>query len=222
MGEGAGNDPDPFARYDAFDCLTFVEEVVALALAGDPSHAAEVRSSLRYDPGPRDYVHRRHFMELQWIPGTVRDGWLRDTTSEYGKVEVLEKDVTAATWAAWAPRKKFAHTDAELPVGPMRLEVLPLDEALRVASTIRPGSIILTVRKDKPGVPIWITHTSLLVTDPSGKAVLRHATKIGTGGTRDHGLTWYIEHLRTYDNWPVLGIAVLEPIEQGPRIAALH
>ena len=27
MGESVGVDPDPLIRYDAFDCLTFVEEV---------------------------------------------------------------------------------------------------------------------------------------------------------------------------------------------------
>ena len=33
-GEGQGIDTDPPSRYDAFDCLTFVEEVLALTLAG--------------------------------------------------------------------------------------------------------------------------------------------------------------------------------------------
>jgi hypothetical protein len=221
MGEGAGADADPFARYDAFDCLTFVEEVLALSLALDPAHAASVRDSLRYGDGPRDYVHRRHFMELQWLPGTIGDGWLRDTTAEYGAVTLMEKDVTLEnTWKWWSGRKKFAHTDTELPVGQMRLEVLELDEAARVAASVRPGSIILTVRKDKPGVPLWITHVSMTV--PTDKGVMmRHATKIGGGGTRDHGLGWYVEHLRTYKNWPVLGISILEPVEQGARLSAI-
>ncbi|MEQ1505196.1 MAG: N-acetylmuramoyl-L-alanine amidase-like domain-containing protein [Myxococcota bacterium] len=221
MGEGVLPDADPFARYDAFDCLTFAEEVLALSLAGDPADAGAVRSSLRYGDHPRDYVHRRHFMELQWIPGTIADGWLRDTTTEYGATVVLDKQVTAATWSAWSGRAKFAHTDAELPVGAMHLAVLPLDEALRVADTIRPGSIILTVRVDRPGVPLWTTHVSLLVPGPPGQpAVLRHATKIGNGGTRDHGFTWYLEHLKTYTNWKVLGLTVLEPIDPAPRASA--
>ena len=37
LGEGFGIDPDPLARYDAFDCLTFVEELLALVMAGDPT-----------------------------------------------------------------------------------------------------------------------------------------------------------------------------------------
>lgn len=217
MGEGAGYDADPLARYDAFDCLTFVEEVLALSLSPDPAHAADVRDSLRYGDSPKDYVHRRHFMELQWIPGTTEDGWLKDTTAEYGAVTVLDKEVTLEnTWKWWSGRKKFIHTDEQLPVGRMHLEVLSLDEAALAAPKIRPGSVILTVRQDRQGVPLWVTHVSLTVPTAQG-VMMRHATKISNGGTRDHGLAWYIDHLRTYKNWPVLGISVLEPIEQTPR-----
>lgn len=220
MGEGAGHDPDPLARYDQFDCLTFAEEVLSFALAADPVDAARVRDALRYGAGPLDYAHRRHFMELQWIPGNVADGWLVATTAEYGAVTTLHKTVTAETWRGWGPRKGFALTDAELPSGEMTLDVLPLDEALRVADTVRPGSLVLTVRTDRAGVPLWTTHVSLLVEDEQGKVVIRHATKIGNGGTRDHDFRWYLEHLKTY-RWPVLGVAILEPVDQGPRLSAL-
>lgn len=222
LGEGQGVDPDPIARYDAFDCLTFAEEVLALSLAGDPLHAAEIRASLRYGTDkPVDYVHRRHFMELQWIPGVVQDGWMRVTSAEYGPVTVLEKEVDADTWKHWRPRKKFAHTDEQLPSGAMRLEVLDLDTAKSVAEAIRPGSVILTVRQDRAGVPLWVTHVSLLVESSEGRTVMRHATKMGSGGTRDHDLAWYLRHLETYKNWKVQGIAVMEPIEHGPRRAAI-
>ncbi|MEN0066440.1 MAG: N-acetylmuramoyl-L-alanine amidase-like domain-containing protein [Myxococcota bacterium] len=214
LGEGQGIDPDPIARYDAFDCLTFTEEVLALSLAGDPVQAAQIRRDLRYGPeNTIAYVNRRHFMELQWIPGVVRDGWLRNTTAEYGDVILLEKEITDQTWNTWRPRKRFAHKDDELPKGMMRLEVLPLATAREVAGKIRPGSVILTVRSDRPTVPIWVTHVSLVVPGPNGKAVLRHATKIGKGGTRDHGVDWYLGHLESYTNWKVVGISILEPVE---------
>jgi hypothetical protein len=215
MGEGKAPDADPIARFDAFDCLTFAEEVLAWSFASDPAAVAEVRKSLRYGDGSVDYAHRRHFMELQWIPGTVRDGWLRVTTAEYGRVETLRKTVDADTWKRWSSRPRFQMTDAELPVGQMSLDVLPLDEAVRVAPTIRPGSLILTVREDRAGVPIWITHVSVLVPDGAGGTVLRHATKIGEDDrVKDHGFTWYVEHLRSYTNWTVKGIAILEPVPQ--------
>jgi len=222
LGEGQGVDADPFARYDVYDCLTFVEEVLALSLAGDPAHAAPVRLGLRYGERPPTYAHRRHFMELQWIPGNIADGWLRDTTAEYGPVVHMEREVTLDTWNSWAARKGFAHTDAELPVGTMQLDVLPLDQALQAVDRIRPGTIVLTVRKDRPWKPIWISHVGFVLPHEPGQAVqVRHATRMSDRKVRDHGLAWYVEHLQTYTNWPAVGIALLEPVDQGPRLARL-
>ena len=50
-GEGIGPDSDPPARYDAFDCLTFLEEILSLAFAGDPVSAPYYRQALRYKDG---------------------------------------------------------------------------------------------------------------------------------------------------------------------------
>ena len=218
LGEGAGPDPDPFARYDAFDCLTFVEEVLALSLSSDPLGAAAVRSDLRYGENPRTYVGRHHFMELQWIPHAVEAGWVVDTTAEYGPTVRMEKEISPETWAAWSLRPRFAHTDDELPMGTMALDVLPLDAAVAAADRIRPGTLVLTVRKDRTWSPIWISHVGFVV--PGDQPTVRHATKMGSGGTRDHGLVWYLEHLQSYSRLPAVGISLLEPVEQGPRQAA--
>lgn len=221
LGEGVPPDPDPLARYDVFDCLTFVEEVLALSLAGDLGHVGAVRNALRYGDAPPGYAARRHFMELQWIPGNVDAGWLRVTTGDFGEVVHLERAWTAANWANWAGRAKFHHTDAELPVGTMALDVLPLATARAVADRIPPGSILLTVRSDQPWKPLWITHVGFVFRGDDGRAIVRHATKT-SGRTRDGSLEAYLEKLETYPNWPVLGVAILEPIEAGPRRSAHH
>ena len=218
LGEGAGIDADPFARYDVFDCLTYVEEVLALSLAGDPSHAAGIRTRLRYGDATPTYTSRRHFMELQWIPANIEDGWMRDATADYGETVDLTREWTLAGWQEWGRRNLFHHTDDELPVGKMSLRVLPLETALQVADQIRPGSILLTVREDRPWVPLWVTHVGLVFHD-EGKPVVRHATKMGQGLVRDHSLIWYLEHIGTYSNWKTLGVAILEPIPMGPRVS---
>ena len=218
MGEGGGHDADPLARYDAFDCLTYTEEVLALSMAGDPAHAASVRSSMRYDGAP-SYASRRHFMELQWVPGVLRDGWLRDTTADYGAVRQLKKTVDQHTWDGWGPRKRFPIADERMPSGEMTLDVLPLETAIAVADEIRPGSIVLTVREDRAGVPIWTTHVGFVVPTASGTR-MRHATKLGSGGTKEHGVRWYLEHIRSY-RWKVAGITILEPQAYGPRLSRL-
>ena len=227
LGEGRGVDADPFARYDVYDCLTFLEEVLALAEAGDPAHAASTRLGLRYGQQSPPYAHRRHFMELQWIPGNIEDGWLVDTTAEYGPVTHMEREVTLDTWNSWAARKGFAHTDDELPIGTMKLDVLSLDDAIAAADRIRPGTIVLTVRVDRPWKPIWISHVGFVLPNDDGdqadgnKPMVRHATRMADKKVRDHGLAWYFEHLKSYSKWPAAGIALLEPVEQGPRISRL-
>lgn len=215
LGEGTGWDPDPLARYDALDCLTFLEEVLALALAGDPEHAAGLRNALRYGDGPRDYAHRRHFMELQWLPGNVAAGLIRPISADLGQVTTLHKAVSAATWAGWSRRSLFHLADAELPTGDMTLDVLPIAEALRIVDHIPPGTLVLTVRVDRPSVPIWISHVGFTI--PADRPTVRHETKMKPGESRDHDLAWYLAHLRTYRNWPALGVSLYAPLEQGPR-----
>lgn len=220
LGEGAGIDADPLARYDGFDCLTFVEEVLALSMAGDAAHAADVRLSLRYGEETPLYAHRRHFMELQWIPENIEAGWLRDTTAEYGPVEHMEREVSLDTWSRWSARPSFALSDEELPVGTMALDVLSLDQAEAIADQIRPGTIVLTVRVDRPWKPIWISHVGFMIPDED-RPTVRHATKLVPAGVRDHGLVYYINKLRTYTRWPAVGISLLEPVEAGPRLSRL-
>lgn len=220
LGEGQGPDADPLVRYDTFDCLTYVEEVLALSMAGDITDVARIRNGLRYGPEPVSYVARNHFMEFQWIPDAIAGGWLRDSTGDYGTTQVLEREFSLQQWNNWAGRTQFHHTDQELPTGTLRLQVLPLEQARAIAAQIRPGSIVLTVREDRSWKPLWISHLGLVFHD-NGTPIHRHATKMGSGGTVDHTLDWYLEHIGTYSNWPTLGIAILEPLEAGPRISRL-
>lgn len=216
IGEGDGHDPDPFARYDVHDCLTFVEEVLALSLAGDPAHAGSVRLGLRYGDQDRTYAGRRHFMELQWIPGAVEDGWLIPTTDRYGETARMARTVDEETWRSWRGLEGFGLEVEELPVGEMALDVLPLETARSVVGDLKPGSILMVVREDQPWRgPLWVTHVGFVVSSDDGPR-LRHATKM-SGRVRDHGLAWYLEHIGTYVHRPTAGVVIYEAVEQIPR-----
>jgi hypothetical protein len=212
IGEGEGIDPDPPARYDAFDCLTVVEETLALALAGDPLHAGMIRQALRYGDAAPTYANRRHFMELQWIPGNIRDGWLTDTTRSYAETKRQEKDVTATTWKTWNKRSLFKLADEQLPTGHIALDVIPLDTAIAIADQLRPGSLVLTVRSNPRG-PIWTSHLGFVVSP----GVIRNASKRGHMRVVDERMVSYFAALKTYGSGVVAGITVLEPVEQDPR-----
>lgn len=223
-GEAAGPDLDPPVRYDAFDCLTFVEEVLALSLAADARGAAVIRDSLRYGHGQAPaYENRQHFMLQQWVPDAIAAGWVKDITAELGETRLLEKKVTLRNWQWWKGRKLFLLPDALLPVGDFRLQVLTPGSAWDVAPEIPDGAIVLTVRENKDHVPIIVTHLGFKVASAlPDKPFFRHATKMGKRPrVRNDWLRWYVEHNRWYHWWPVAGFTVLMPQEQGPRRSAI-
>ncbi len=219
-GEGNTDDPDPPASYDRFDCLTFVEEVVGLAAAPDPLGAARLRDALRYRDASRSYTARRHFMEASWVPDALANGLLVDLTSRLGHARVLRKDVSAATWRGWRQRGLFHVPEALLPTGTWSLPYLDLTEAQRVAQDIPAGSILLTLRTPRAGIPYAVTHVSMVVSDGT-RVTMRHASRMGAQRVRDDDLVWYLRHLGEYPRWPAIGVTVLFPREVGPRVSAL-
>ncbi len=215
-GEGRGQDPDPPARYETFDCVTLVEEVMALSMAPDPVWSSLFRNSLRYMDARPSYESRRHFFAMEWIDGCIDDGLFRDITATLGNSTILNKQITMDAWRVWRKRSLFNLPDSRLPTGLLSIPLLDLAQARRVVGKIPAGCVVSTVRVSLAHVPIVVSHVGLSVED--GK--LRHATKMGAGLVRDDDLSWYIEHLTTYTNWPVAGINVLQPLEQGPRRSA--
>ena len=220
LGEGKAPDFDPPARYDAYDCLTFVEEVLALSVPADPISAPMIRNHVRYTDGVSSYENRRHFMLQQWVPENIASGILVDITAEFGETHLIEKVVTAQTWASWRKRKNFQLPDEALPVGQYSLQVLSLDAAVEIVDQIPVGAIILTVREDLSYVPILVSHVGFMVSS-SDVPRMRHATKLGNDRIRDERLAWYLDHVRWYDWWQVEGITILMPQELGPRRSAL-
>ncbi len=94
--------------------------------------------------------------------------------------------------------------------------------ALAGIDCIPDGALILTVRTSRPGVPIVVTHLGFKLPSEGPVPLMRHATRMGAEPrVRDERLAWYLEHLESYTNWEVAGIAVLEPIEPGPRRAVV-
>ena len=84
IGEMQEPDPDPLVRYDAFDCLTFVEEA-CLCLGKNARAVDRIRKDLRYGDGPVAYENRNHFMVSQWIPNAIEKGYLERHYSYTGR-----------------------------------------------------------------------------------------------------------------------------------------
>ncbi len=100
LGEGSYCDYNckPMYRFDAFDCTTFVEMMLALATTKISKNAnATIRQfekqviEIRYStPQDISYLTRNHFPETDWIPHNTRlGGLLMDATHAIGVTPVL-------------------------------------------------------------------------------------------------------------------------------------
>jgi hypothetical protein len=220
-GEGVAPDPDPPARYDIFDCVTFLEEIMALAMSADPYAAPAVRNDIRYIDGQVGYAQRNHIWLQQWIPNNIKAGFVEDITSQVGQTHLITKRISRKTWPGWRGTRKLKMSVDELPTGEFTLPVLSLDAAIDNLHKIPEGAIVVVVRKPRAHRPVVVSHVGFVLPRNGGPTMMRHATKMGGGRVRDHDLRWYLNHQRWFDKVPVEGISILLPREQGPRRARL-
>ena len=207
LGEGSGVDADPLLRFDAFDCTTFVETAMALALADDLDHARRVLNVVRYREGRVDYLSRRHFPEAEWIPELIRLGFLEDITRAVGgdQVKVEQKRLDASVWHRARHQGMPALPDQRIPVGTFRLDVWPLADARAGAARIPPGTILHVVRVDYPSVPVRVSHQGIVV-DKGGQLFLRHAADRMYHAVVDEPLDHFLSRMQQYRKWPVAGV----------------
>src|SRR5262244_1836918 len=89
---GSAETPEVFTvSLDAFDCVTYVETVLALTLASDPGQFTEWLRKIRYRDGRIMWEGRNHYM-TGWIRSNVRAGTLR--TPALPNVRFVKKERT--------------------------------------------------------------------------------------------------------------------------------
>ncbi len=210
LGEGEGKDPDPRIRFDAVDCVTLVEETLALSLAPEPKALVPVLDSLRYEGAPA-WERRRHVFEAQWLPDLVRHGALKDVTRAYGgdATRHVTKVLDAKVWSEKSA--KALDLDAEhRPQGRFGLDLVPAEVALEKLQKVTPGTVVVVVRADRPWLVTRVSHVGFLVQSKQGP-MLRHASK-SYGRVVDEPLAKYLKRNLDYGAWTVEGLALFEVV----------
>lgn len=85
LGEGLKGQYDqyPLYRTDAFDCLTFVETVLAISLAHNLESFKHGIKKIRYRKGNVSFISRNHFTDLDWNLNNQKEGILTDITLKF-------------------------------------------------------------------------------------------------------------------------------------------
>jgi hypothetical protein len=194
LGEGPDGefDRDPLIRFDAFDCTTFIETVMALALDSDLDSATRTLQKIRYKDGQIGYATRNHFIEVDWVPNNVRPGYLRDITSDVAGRNAIKvrKTISKRRWYLRKSRislgggftkdakqhlvSKLRHLGEQLPDERATLTVLPLNALPQALAQIPSGTIANLVHAHRRDKGTIVSHQVFLIKKSDGWYV-RHA-----------------------------------------------
>jgi D-alanyl-D-alanine carboxypeptidase/D-alanyl-D-alanine-endopeptidase (penicillin-binding protein 4) len=170
LGEGGGVDPGPLIDRKRVDCVTFVEQVLAEALAPGPDAVIPSLNRIRYREGQIGYRYRNHYFVADWLPN---NRWLVvDVTRDVGgrTVRTMTKTIDRATFfrAHGCPPG-----ECRVPVERLTTPYIPRAAVSGILSRLPPVAVAVFVQ-DRPG--IFAAHTGLLLTQ-KGRPLLRHASQ---------------------------------------------
>lgn len=102
LGEGINGryDQNPLYRFDYFDCETYVDTVMALALAKNLSDFKSKINQIRYKQGNVSFTYRNHFPSADWIPSNKRNGTIRELSYLIAgkKTRVSRTQINVRNW----------------------------------------------------------------------------------------------------------------------------
>ncbi len=170
MGEGHLDTKDnkPLVYLDSVDCVTYLENVVALAMAKSEKSLYRQLQRLRYKGGKVSYVTRKHYLLADWVG-----------EGKYAKVIPMENEVTITRTM---PKVEFFKTRNVKYSGKdtqLNIRYIPLNKAIEMAKNPYKGSMkVLGMGIVGTADNIDVTHTGFVIFTPGQKPILRHASSI--------------------------------------------
>lgn len=192
LGEEVAPDNDPLIRFDAFDCTTFVETVIA-------DNKLKKLNKIRYKNGQVDFLARNHFIETDWLQNN--SDVVQNVSNRYGPVQVRSVKIDKKSWF-----KKVHNIETEFTPQVVDIEYIPYKNAKNILPEKTLVVLFITDKpelRDKIGTDLAVVHMGLLL--PNG--MLRHASST-QGKVVDVDMDEYIDN-RT-QNKTNLGITLVE------------
>ena len=191
LGEGTGYDTDPLIRFDAFDCMTFVETSMA-------NGNVDTLNKIRYHDGVVGFVNRNHFVATQWLQHNAAR--VENVSSDYGKTQTRKITNDIAPWlrTVHGIDTSFSPITTNLTYIPYaNLQTINNTEPLIVLFVVGPRENV------NLATDIAVVHMGFLL---PGGTILRHASS-QYGRVMDANFHKYIESRKRMNN--NIGIALV-------------
>ncbi len=192
LGEGVAPDNDPLIRFDAFDCATFVETVLA-------QNNVNKLNKIRYKNGQPNFLTRNHFIETDWLKNNAK--MIHNISSQYAATKTRYVLIDKKNWF-----KIVYNIDTDFVPQSAELEYIPYENAHNIHVS-KPVIVLFIIDskkiRNKIGTDLAVRHMGFLM--PNG--ILRHASR-RRGMVIDENFEKYITQIM--ENKNNLGIMLLD------------
>lgn len=193
-------DPDPMYCLEKSDCVTFVENMYAMALSRDWPSYFKTLQRLRYKDGKVGMLTRNHESVADWDPNNA---WLFDeiTAKLGGGTAAVPMQLT------WRPAKFFAKWG----IGQDKQDVvvestyIPADHIASILPELRDGDVVHIVRGNAKEQ--YVGHFGIVAHGDNGTVNMIHSAE---PAVREQGILDYIEKNKK----ETLGMKFLRPKPQ--------
>ncbi len=170
LGEGPDGryDHDPLIDFSKADCVTFVEQSIALAASSSYPEVFDTLQRIRYRDGVVDFGHRNHFMLADWIP---HNRFCRDVSREACPNLSVEKRTIGR-------KKLFVLNHAPdladaVQDEPMEAAYIPAGQVAAVEKKLPSPALICFIGKADW---LFVVHCGLYIRGEDGQGHLIHAS----------------------------------------------
>ncbi|HUW60840.1 MAG TPA: N-acetylmuramoyl-L-alanine amidase-like domain-containing protein [Candidatus Bathyarchaeia archaeon] len=159
-GPGAPYDADPLMDLSKVDCVTFVEQTLALAAAKSYRDAFDLLQKIRYRNGEIAFENRNHFMVADWIGSNA---FCKNVTDSLGAA--TEKSTRTIGRRHFYTLKQIETLAATAVDEEMTLDYVPAASAATAEAELPSPALILLIGKTD-----WLftLHCGLFIRDEDG------------------------------------------------------
>lgn len=236
LGEGVCGEfnQKPLYRFDLFDCETYVDTVLALALTNKQNNFYKMIQKIRYQDDEINFTHRNHFADLQWLLNNQYKGFVEDITAKIADPKYLHSVILESDMEHWyqsLPIERIAIPNLNLKqryeklyqlhrkgknLGAVQtsLSYISINDLPAVLSKIPNGTILLIVSPKKNSKNQSITNT---IVKHMGFAIWKQdvlylrAASSYWGRVIDVPLLPYLQFFKQI---PDIGVVILMPKEE--------
>ncbi len=184
---GSTTTPEAFTvSLEGFDCVTYIETVLALASANSVDQFVEFMRQIRYKDDQIDWRKRNHYM-TGWIKSNARRGFVKNVTR--GR-DAISKSRTLGTLEGLPPKS-------------VTFKCFPKRIYSRIKTLIEDGDLIFFASTRQR---LDVFHTGLLFRD-GDQIVLRHASH-SQNGVVEQPLTEFLKRNR------MAGLILVRPVKE--------